>query len=191
MLESTHSIEDKSQWPENFIVKTFMIASGMEDKAEKYLKSSNEREKDLEETWKATNQKKQKKQQELAANYKIMAYTSTALMVVSMATTVGGAIVNAHPGLDDVTKRAADLLSSVGDKASSFGSKIADNVSSSTSQNTNALIEELSQNAQKVWEQDKRTNETRKEELKNLKEKLSGATRDATDKVGAAYTVRA
>ena len=189
-MEDIKTNPDNINFNGNFIVGVYDICSRMEDKAEKFIKSANEREKDLEEIWKTTNHKKQQKQQELAQNYKVMAYVSTALMVTSMACTASSFVMQTQPGSSDLTKQLADLLNSLGDKGTNFASKTADNLSTHSTQNTNALIEELTQNATKVWEADKRTNETRKEELKNLKEKLNGATRDSLDKTSVAYSVR-
>ena len=59
-MDNIQELNDSKVWPENFVVRTYQISSNMEDKAQKYVKNADDREKDLEDTWKITNQRKQK-----------------------------------------------------------------------------------------------------------------------------------
>lgn len=173
----------------NFVVDTFQIVSKMEDICDGYISSAGEREKDLQALWEASNRKKQEKQLELAKNYQIMAFVSLAFLVTSLACQIASIAVQSQANTD-LQRHTAELLNSFGDKGSSFGSKVADNISTSQVTNTNSLIDELSLNSQKIWEADKRTNETRKEELKNLKEKLNSSIRDLLEKTSISYSNR-
>lgn len=174
----------------NFIVDTFEMASKMEEHAQKYGTNANSREKELEELWKVSNRKKQEKQLELSRSYQTMAFVSSALLVTSLACQIASIAVQSQAANNDLQRNVADLLNSLGDRGSSFGSKMADNISQSQTTTTNSLIDELSLNSQKIWEADKRTNETRKEELKNLKEKLNSSIRDLLEKTSVAYSNR-
>ena len=131
--------------PKNFLIATNAILSKMEDNVEQYIKSENEKEKDLEAIWKQTNQSKQQKQLEVAKVYKTMAFVSAALLVTSAACSIGSVALSSRPGITDLDKQAADLLASLGNNGTSFGSRVADNLSQNSTQNTNALIEELTQ----------------------------------------------
>jgi hypothetical protein len=173
----------------NFVVDTYMFVSKMEEVSQKYITSAGDREKDLEELWKTSNKKKQQKQLELAHNYKMMAFVSTAFLVTSLACQVGSISLHSQ-AQTDLQKQAADLLNSFGDKGSSFGSRVADNISTQQVTSTNSLIDELALNSTKIWEADRRSNETRKEELKNLKEKLNNSIRDLLEKTSMSYSNR-
>ncbi len=173
----------------NFVVDTYMFVSKMEESSQKYISSAGEREKDLEELWKTSNKKKQGKQLELAQHYKMMAFVSSAFLVTSLACQIASITVQAQAATD-LQRQMADLLNNFGDKGSSFGSKVADNISTCQVTTTNSLVDELSLHSQKIWEADKRTNETRKEELKNLKEKLNNSIRDLLEKTSMSYSNR-
>ena len=54
----------------------------------------------------------------------------------------------------------------------------------------NAAIGELTDKSQKIWESDKRANESREESLKSLQEKASSATQSATERLGQAFSLR-
>jgi len=174
----------------NFLIEANAILSRMEDQVEEYIKSGNEKEKDLEAIWKQTNQSKQQKQHEVAKVYKTMAFVSAALLVTSAACSIGSVALSSRAGITDLDKQAADLLASLGNNGTSFGSRVADNLSQNSTQNTSALIEELTQNSTKVWESDKRTNESRKEALKSLLTDMQNAKASMIDKSGGAFSFR-
>ena len=173
----------------NFIVDTYQFVSKMEESSQRYITSAGDREKDLEELWKTSNKKKQEKQLELAKNYHMMAFVSSAFLVTSLACQIASIVMQTQANTD-LQIKTADLLNSFGDKGSSFGSKVADNISTSQITTTNSLIDELSLNSSKIWEQDRSNNNTRKEELKNLKEKLNNSIRDLLEKTSISYSNR-
>lgn len=175
-----------SELSDNFIVSLYQVSASMENNAHAFVEGANKREKDLEDNWKVTNAKKAHLQKEdLAGIYRNMAIVSTLLLVISVGASVGGTILSAG-----ANPQTGKLLSDVGSLASNQGNTVAQNVSAIYTQNTNSLIETLGQNAQKVWEADKRDNETRKEDLNGLKRKINDGTQAAMEKAATAYSIR-
>ncbi len=171
---------------ENFIVKAYEICELIEKNAEKYVKSAKEKEKDVEELWKASNNKKQKKQLELAHNYRIMAFVSTAFMITSAACGVGQVSMNLY-NPTDANKLLADLIKSLGETGTSFGSKIADNISGSATTAQNSQIEELTQNSNKLWEMERAKREKEKSDQDNLLSTVRRDIGEVISKAGSLY----
>jgi|GEM_PF-1485838 len=179
-------IEKTDVLSDNFIVSLYQVSSKMEDNAHSFVKGSEKREKDLEDTWKVSNNKKYKLQKEdLVTIYKNMSYVASALLVVSVAASVGGAVLSAGTAAN-----TGKLLSDIGNLSSNQGNTISQHVSGIYTQNTNSLIEELTQRSQKTWEGDKRDNESRKQELSELKNKINSGTQAAMEKAATAYSYR-
>lgn len=172
----------------NFTVQVFEITSKMKESAEKYAKSANEREKDLEEIWKTSNREKQKLQLELSAHSKNMAVISGLLLVTSIAFQIAAVRLTAPIANGDVDY--AKLSQEIGKSLTDSGSRIADQLSSSYTNQTNVQAETWQLAAQKVWDSDKQDFKSRSEEIKTLKQKVDDGLQSAIDKTGAAYSMR-
>lgn len=185
-MADVNNIEQPLELSDNFIVSLYQVSGKMEDNAHSFVRGADQREKDLEETWKITNKKKADLQRhELAQISKNMAYVSSVLLVVSVAASVGGTALamGAHAN-------TGKLIGDLGNLVSNQGNTVAQHVSGIYSQTTNSLVEELTQRSQKTWEGDKRDNETRKTELNELKSKINNGTQAAMEKAAMAYSYR-
>lgn len=187
-IESNDSLVDKDLLSNNFVVSLYQVASKMETNSRSLSKGAEKREKELEESWKVINGKKYKVQREdLVGIYRNMALVSTLLLATSVAASVAGTALSTAGGMAVTGK----LLGDLGNVVSNQGTTVANNVSGIYTQNANSLVEEFSQRSQKVWEGDKRKEETHKNELSELKTTSQRAIEDALNKASTVYsTVR-
>ena len=187
-INESISINNQTVSGGNFILTTIKFAEEMEESAQKYVKGVREKGKDLENSWQVSKKTISQKQLELAQQSKYMTWATTVLLVTTVAASVGSNVILAGAG--GANNATGNLLGSIGQILSNQGNTVATNIGAMYSTPVNAAIGELTDKSQKIWESDKRANESREESLKSLQEKASSATQSATERLGQAFSLR-
>ncbi|PCI95188.1 hypothetical protein COB11_02835 [Candidatus Aerophobetes bacterium] len=180
--------------PGNFILTTYAVCKKMEENTEKFVKNASEVEKGTQERWKAANEARRLKEHKVAEMHKHVAVFHAVLGVINLGCSIAGATmgIRAETGglaanLKSFTKSGGDVLTSLGRAVGDHGTKVLEGFQQTRVQEMNSDISKDTEKSQALWEITKRDKESRKEDMKQMQQKIKQATEEAIQKAAATY----